>query len=276
MKTIQEKNINIANKEENVLVEQVEYKIFDENNEEVDLSLCDNIEIPIEYKIKNTSILKLNEASYFKNMGIDFFNLEDEFFNDICYPYSDNNKSSNMILSDRVNYIYQNVSLCGSDCEYQSFNYETNSSNCVCKIKKEIKIKAEKGNFKIYVMSAFLDSNFGVIKCFRLVFSFKNKLSNIGFLIFGTMILLHIPIYIFFFKNGTKNMIKFISKEMKDKGYINPKNTEEKNIIKYVKTQRETGKDNLVENEDDKKNFKTSHRTTAKNSGNNPPKKVNQ
>ena len=66
----------------------------------MDLSLCDNIEIPIEYKIKNTSILKLNEASYFKNMGIDFFNLEDEFFNDICYPYSDNNKSSNMILSD--------------------------------------------------------------------------------------------------------------------------------------------------------------------------------
>ena len=66
----------------------------------MDLSLCDNIEIPIKYKIKNTSILKLNEASYFKNMGIDFFNLEDEFFNDICYPYSDNNKSSNMILSD--------------------------------------------------------------------------------------------------------------------------------------------------------------------------------
>ena len=146
-------------------------------------------------------------------MGIDFFNLEDEFFNDICYPYSDNNKSSNMILSDRVNYIYQNVSLCGSDCEYLSFNYETNSSNCVCKIKKEIKIKAEKGNFKIYVMSAFLDSNFGVIKCFGLVFSFKNKLSNIGFLIFGTMILLHIPIYIFYFKNGTKNMINLFLKK---------------------------------------------------------------
>ena len=66
----------------------------------MDLSLCDNIEIPIKYKIKNTSILKLNEASYFKNMEIDFFNLENEFFNDICYPYSDNNKSSNMILSD--------------------------------------------------------------------------------------------------------------------------------------------------------------------------------
>ena len=125
-----------------------------------------------------------------------------------------------MILSDRVNDIYQNVSLCGEGCEYQSINFETNTTNCICKIKKEIKIEAEKGNFQTYIMSAFLESNFGVIKCYNLVFSSKNKLSNIGFWIFGVMILVHIPIYIFYFKNGTNNMTNFISKEMNDKGVL--------------------------------------------------------
>ncbi len=80
----------MANENEGILVDQVEYQVFDENNEEMDLSICDNVDIPIEYKIKNTSLLKLNEASNFKDMGIDVFDLNDKFFNDICYPYSDN------------------------------------------------------------------------------------------------------------------------------------------------------------------------------------------
>ena len=254
--------INIANEKENILVDQVEYKVFDENNVEMDLSICDNIEIPIEYKIKNISLLKYDEALNFKNMGVDVFDLNDRFFNDICYPYSDNDTSSDMILSDRVSDIYQNVSLCGSNCEYQSFNFKTNSSNCLCKIKKEINTQPEKGNFKTYIMSGFLQSNFGVIKCFHLVFSLKNKLSNIGFWIFGIMIILHIPIYIFYFKNGTKSMISFISKEMNEKGYIIPNDTDEKN-----------GKNNLVENTDDKEDLKNNIKLTTKESNNNPPKK---
>ena len=80
----------MANENEGILVDQVEYQVFDENNEEMDLSICDNVDIPIEYKIKNTSLLKLNEASNFKDMGIDVFDLNDKFFNDICNPYSDN------------------------------------------------------------------------------------------------------------------------------------------------------------------------------------------
>ena len=73
----------MANENEGILVDQVEYQVFDENNEEMDLSICDNVDIPIEYKIKNTSLLKLNEASNFKDMGIDVFDLNDKFFNDI-------------------------------------------------------------------------------------------------------------------------------------------------------------------------------------------------
>ena len=247
--------INIDNNKENILVDQVEYKVYDDQNAEVDLSVCENVEIPVEYKIKDTSQINLNEVLKFKNMGVDVFNINDKFYNDICFPYSDDNKSSDMILSDRVKDIYQNVSLCGDNCEYKSFNYETQSSLCNCKIKKEIKTEPEKGNFKSYILSSFLDSNFGVIKCYNLLFSSKNKLSNIGFWVFCIMMIVHIPTYIFYFKNGAKNMINFISKEMNDKGYVIPNEIEENN---NEKTKNETGKDNnkLTTNNNPLKNAK--------------------
>ena len=104
------------------VVDQVEYQIFDEYNDKVDISVYDTIEIPIEYKITDTSLLKLDDVLNFKNMGVDVFNLKDDFFNDICYAYSDNDTSSDMLLFDRVSDIYRNVSLCGEGCEYQLFN----------------------------------------------------------------------------------------------------------------------------------------------------------
>ena len=44
----------------------------------VDISVYDTIEIPIEYKINDTSLLKLDDALNFKNMGLDVFNLKDD------------------------------------------------------------------------------------------------------------------------------------------------------------------------------------------------------
>ena len=65
--------LNIENKIENHLVDQVEYKIYDENGIEMDLSVCNNVEIIIEYEIKNKSLLNLEQISNFQNMGVDVF-----------------------------------------------------------------------------------------------------------------------------------------------------------------------------------------------------------
>ena len=100
--------MNLANKVNNNLIEQIEYKIYGGNNKEIDLSLYDNIIVPIEYKIKNTSMVNLDQAFSFQDMGIDVFNLKDEFFNEIYYAYTDNNNSSSdIILSEPVDDIYQ-------------------------------------------------------------------------------------------------------------------------------------------------------------------------
>ena len=66
--------------------------------------------------------LNMDKILELKNLGVDLFNIKDDFFNDICRPYSDNETDSDMILSDRVNDLFQNFSVCGDGCEYNSFN----------------------------------------------------------------------------------------------------------------------------------------------------------
>ena len=257
--------VNMENKNENCLTDQVEYKIYDELGEEMDLSLCSDVDIIIEYEIKNTSLLNLEQIASFKDQGIDIFNLKHDFFNDICYSYSDGNSSSDMILNDRVADIYQNFSICGEECEYESFNAEKLSANCNCKVKQEVSTEVEQGNFETYITSAFLDSNFGVVKCYNLVFSLKGKLKNAGFWIFGIMIIIHIPVYIFHFINGVNPLLKYISREMDKKGY-SVNNEKEKHKHKHIHSPRIQ-----TTNED----LKESPALKFKKNTKNPPKKSN-
>ena len=44
-------------------------------------------------------------VNYYSDLGIDIFNSKDSFFNDICYPFS--NENSDIILKDRILDIYK-------------------------------------------------------------------------------------------------------------------------------------------------------------------------
>jgi surface protein len=264
--------INLKNKNKRSLVDQVEYKIYDNEQNEVDLSICDSAAIKIQYKITNSSLINLEQIKYFNEKGIDIFNINDTFFNDICYPYSDNNSNSDMILSDRVSDIYQNLSICGKECEYNSFNIDKQAVNCNCKIKKEVSSEEEEDNLVNYIEYTFLDSNFGVIKCYILVFGIENKLKNIGFWIFGILTIAHIPIYAFYFINGINPVKKFIRKEMSNKGYL-PKNTSTfkppRESIKKVNNFNVSHRENTITN--NPPNKKSNNNNIINNA---PPKKV--
>ena len=231
--------LNIEKEDENSLTDQVEYKVYDEGGNSIDLTACNDVEINIEYELTDTSALDLDLISKFSDLGVDVFNLKDEFFNDICRPYSDDGSNSDMILSDRVSDIYQNVSLCGDDCEYVSFDFKKMSVNCNCKVKQEASSEPEKGNFASSITSAFLDSNFGVIKCYKLVFSLKGKLKNAGFWIFVIFIIFQITIYIYYCYTGILPIKKYIEKEMKENGYKVNENEDNKENIIYKRTDNE-------------------------------------
>ena len=170
--------IEIVNLIENSLINNVEYAVFDENKDRLDLSVCENEKIEINYQIDSSKINK-TKIDYYSDLGVDIFDIEDEFFNDICYSYSEND--ADIILIDRVNEIYQNYSVCESNCEYDKINLTENLVTCQCSIKTSADIKEKPFRLDAIIRNSFEDTNLAVVKCYNLVFSIKNKSKNIGF-----------------------------------------------------------------------------------------------
>ena len=212
--------MELTNNDENALYNQIKYFTYDDKKQELNLSLCEDIKTKIHFLLKNGSNLDKSTINKFKNLGVDIFNIKDEFFTDLCFSYSDSN--NDMILEDRIKYIYQNYSLCEEEgCSYNNIDIEKMSITCDCKIQ---------GNFSSITTSliddqanevSFLDSNIGVVKCYKLVFSFKNKSSNIGFILFTILIIAYIIFFCFLIKRGTKPISDFVFNEMKKFGYLN-------------------------------------------------------
>ena len=126
--------IDINKMNEKSLINQIEYAIYNEKKEKLNLEYCKNTEFKVHYDIKNYTLLNKSMITYFSNLGIDILDIQDPFFNDICFPYS--NSESDIVLKDRIADIYQNYSFCDNNCEYDGINLENMSISCSCKIKK--------------------------------------------------------------------------------------------------------------------------------------------
>ena len=237
--------IEIYKYDEKALTNQVEYVVFDDKKQKLDLTVCENDKIEINYAISNKTKLDFEEISNYLDIGVDVFNIKDNFFNDICYPYSENN--SDIILQDRISDIYQNYSLCDNNCEYNKINLTTKTVSCTCKIKEEVEtVKPELKFDKIY-LDLFSETSFGVIKCYNLVFSLDNKFKNIGFILFTILTALHLPIIIYYCFTGIFPIRKYIINEMKNYHYfpvIRSPLKKKKNNINLIKTNKQKFQDN--------------------------------
>ena len=208
--------MEIQSSDEKFLTNKLEYQVYDDNKKSLDLSLCSNANINIFYAVKD-KLLNISSISSFKDSGIDILNINDSFFNDICKSYS--NSNNDIILSDRIKDIYQNYSLCNDGCEYNGFDIENKTISCLCKVKSNMSINDTYLNIKKFD-EINIDSNYGIIKCYNLVFSFNNKLKNIGFWIFLVLLFLHISMITKYFYNGMETIKEYILKEMVTNGYL--------------------------------------------------------
>ena len=210
--------IEIDKMNEKALTNQIEYAIFDEKKKKLDLSFCKNVEIKVTYEIKDQSLLNKSMISYYSDLGIDIFDSNDSFFKDICYPFSISN--SDIILKDRVSDLFQNYSLCDNGCEYDEIDIANMSVTCSCPIKTEINTEVSEPAFTEMVQNTFKDSNFGVIRCYNLVFNMDYKLQNIGFIIFSIFVIINFICLIYYFIVGFKSITLFVFDEMKKNNYI--------------------------------------------------------
>ena len=228
--------LNINKKNNKSLTWQLEYAVYNSLKERLNLSYCQGLNLNINYTIKNSLLLSLDIELINKlsNIGINVFDLNDDFFNDICYSYGESN--SDLTLEDRKNEIYQNYSLCDTNCKFEHINLDTMTISCSCKIKTETKSEIEAIALPSTDKSFFKDHNIAVIKCYKLVFNFKIKEGNLGFWIILSLIILQIPCIIHYFIYNEKPIRFYIFSEMKKNNYVICKNNSppfRRNKLKY-------------------------------------------
>jgi len=151
------------NLNENSLINEVEYAIFNKSKQ-LNLSICKDEIIEISYQIRNLTFINITKINYFSELGVDILNISDPFFNDICYPYYEDN--SDLILKDRVSDIYENYSLCENNCQYNGINTSVNTISWECSIKTNTYTIVEPPRLGEIIYTTFNDSNLGVIKCY--------------------------------------------------------------------------------------------------------------
>ena len=116
----------------------------------LNLSICDdtsiNIYVPMELS-KDTKQL----YERMKKSGYDMFNINDPFYHDICIPF-DSSYGTDILLIDRINYIYNNDDTqCQSNCKFSYYFIESKYLECSCSTNEKTNnsnIKKDKFNTK--------------------------------------------------------------------------------------------------------------------------------
>ena len=190
-------------------------------------------------KVENIDI----ETSYeYAKQGIDVFNVNDSFFNDLCQKY-DNKDGVDIIIDDRRSDVYQNITFCQDGCTYNGVDYELRAANCHCDSsylqnnangeESGESTEKEKVDFKSITksfISSLLDFNIDVIFCYNLVFDLDILKKNIGFFLMLILNLLQIICLIIFLIKRL-NPIKQYMSNFYDENALNPKKNEEENTI---------------------------------------------
>ena len=191
-------------KTENSTTNQVEYKVYDKNGNQLSTKPCEKIQIDISYPINSGSNVNIENGLNLNQEGIDVFNSEDSFFSDICYSYKEN--GVDVPLSVRREKLYQNVTFCESGCEYGGMNYTTKKVICSCVPKSEFTTETneerEATNNNQPFASQVFDLNVEVMKCIKLVPKWENLAKNVGFWLIGVINLAEITISILSLYSG--------------------------------------------------------------------------
>ena len=236
------------------------FPINNNNNiEKLNLSICKDIKIDI--------IIQANLTE-----NLDKYNLKSGYYNDICYT-ADSDYGTDIILSDRKQeYFDNNYSICEIDCDFVSYNYETQKAVCSCEIKTEIPFMENVKFDKNILINTFTDIsniiNFEIIFCYKTVFKKKSLLKNFGFFIYIALIILNLICLLnFMIKDFKKfsldvNNIKpnILSFNDNNKKKVKRKNKNKKNDIAII----HSSKFNKNKNEKNYKNYPPKKRKKRK------------
>ena len=181
----------------------LQFEIYDPiNKTRLDLSVCNNISIDIYVPVILIDKF-LGLYNDVKESGYDIFDINSEFYQDICTPFKSSD-GVDILLSDRVNYYYNNEETqCQPNCQFSEYSFEKQNLKCSCDIESnEINFDNDNKISSKALYASFYDvlkySNYKVLKCYRLVLSvtiFKNNKGNIIVLVYFAIFLILLLIY---------------------------------------------------------------------------------
>ena len=237
--------------EDGLFIPIVEYEIYHPYTlEKLNLEICekDKIQISLPVDINEEDIDKHDPTS--------------NYYNDECYPSSDN--GVDIILIDRQNeFINNNLTLCESKCKFIGYNTEVKQVLCECDIKNEINLISHIVIDKDKLLSNFKDLksliNLDIVKCYKILFTKEGLIKNIGsYILLSTIFLFIISSFIFIGKgfNNLKLQIRDIMM-LKEKNINADKTLLKKDIS--IKSNFKSIKKNNKKNGNKNKSIKKKH-----------------
>ena len=252
-------------KNNSVSATYVQYEIFNPHTlAKVSLDICEDVTIKIHTPV-SLSESKLSLISSLENSGYNAFDINDDFYNDICSTYTAEN-GADIVLSYRKSLIYdqnKEIYLCQSGCEFDSFNTKNGRAECNCKVQKTetvtdvTKINFDKTKFIDSFYKTLFNSNFRVLKCVKLLLSAKGFNKNFGSYLMTALLGLFIVFIVLHLITGQKNIMNIINTALKNKGLEMDKDNL-KELIKENEVKEEKNKDKKEEKhkKEDKKEEK--------------------
>ena len=200
-------------KSDDLKITYIQYEIYNPYTKiKLDLDICSKESIYIYSPILITS----EEESLYdslNNSGYNLFDSHDSFYNDICATFTTKN-GTDISLKDRYNSIYNNIkeySMCQNNCTFLYYNTSTKKAKCECSAQIEDTITDKNSiDFKNKIMDKLLtvikNSNYLVLKCYKLVFSLNGQIKNMGSYIMTFLVFIFIISMILYFILGVKKM----------------------------------------------------------------------
>ena len=182
--------------------------------------ICKDDKIIIEENI--LLIIKSNQTLlFFSNQNVDIFNISNEFYTDICFHF-ESPKNKDVVIKDRIQSYYPNVTLCDSGCKNTGINLTSLSAICECSFKDLLDNNFLNDN-KIMdniIINELVDQvslalkilNLEVMKCYKTIFNPKYMSKCTGFYIVLIILLFELICVITYFLFGKKKFIGFIFK----------------------------------------------------------------